>query len=135
MAAACAHAFFNGMHGDELYTQTPPTLAGGAAAPQPHASWARRQNSIMWSPLPQRYAFGEDTLEGLEPIAETPAEAPAPFTRPLAGLRSGTAPPMGPPTPRPAALVEVDDPEDEGGSGWGDGSAPQPLRALPMDLS
>ena len=71
-----AHPFFEGLDGDQLYEQTPPPLAGGAAAPQPNASWARRQNSIMWSPLPQRYAFGEDEAESLEPIAERSAGSP-----------------------------------------------------------
>ena len=35
--------------GEELYEMVPPKLAGGAAPPQPNASWARRQNSMMWS--------------------------------------------------------------------------------------
>jgi hypothetical protein len=47
MATLCEHAFFEGMVGDALYSITPPPLAGGAAAPQPNASWSRRQNSIM----------------------------------------------------------------------------------------
>ena len=38
----------------------PPRLAADGAPPQPHASWTRRQNSIMWSPLPQRYAFSDE---------------------------------------------------------------------------
>ena len=50
MATVRSHAFFEGLDGDSLYTQQPPHLAGGAAAPQPHATWSRRQNSIMWSP-------------------------------------------------------------------------------------
>ena len=90
MAAACAHPFFEGLggdgRGDGLYTQTPPPLAGGAAAPQPNASWTRRQNSIMWSPLPQRYAFSEDEAESLDPIAEGADEAAAHFTRRLTAM-------------------------------------------------
>ena len=37
MAAVRAHAFFEGLDGDQLYTQPPPHLAGGAAPPQPRA--------------------------------------------------------------------------------------------------
>ena len=85
LAAVRAHAFFEGLDGEALYTQAPPPLAGGAAPPQPNAAWTRRQNSIMWSPLPQRYAFGEDGSEALEPLAEG-AEARASFTRKLLNL-------------------------------------------------
>ena len=49
-----AHGFFGGLDVDSLFSQTPPPLKGGIAAPAPHAAWSRRQNSMMWSPLPQR---------------------------------------------------------------------------------
>lgn len=89
-----AHAFFDGLDGDALYETVPPALAQGAAPPAPHASWARRQNSMMWSPLPQRYAFGEGgDVPPLEPIDETEAEARAPFARgALGALREGREP-------------------------------------------
>ena len=82
LAAVRGHPFFEGLDGDALYVQTPPPLTRGAAAPQPHAAWSRRQNSIMWSPLPQRYAFGEDEGLALEPLVEGD-EANGSFTRPL----------------------------------------------------
>ncbi|KOO33573.1 camp-dependent protein kinase catalytic subunit isoform [Chrysochromulina tobinii] len=82
LAAVRGHPFFEGLDGDTLYVQTPPPLTRGAAAPQPHAAWSRRQNSIMWSPLPQRYAFGEDEGLALEPLVEGD-EAGGSFTRPL----------------------------------------------------
>ena len=73
------HAFFGGV-GDPaaLYQQTPPPLKGGVAPPNPHAAWTRRHNSMMWSPLPQRYAFGEDE-QPLAAVPETAGEANAPF--------------------------------------------------------
>ena len=46
--------------------------------PNPHAAWTRRHNSMMWSPLPQRYAFAEDE-QPLSALAETAVEANAPF--------------------------------------------------------
>jgi hypothetical protein len=80
-----------------------------------------------WSPLPQRYAFGDDELEGLQPIAETDAEANAHFTRKLVGtselsaVRERPVPSMGPPPP-PAAAPRAD---------AGDR---QPLCAVPMEF-
>ena len=61
-----------------LYQQTPPPLKGGVVPPNPHAAWTRRHNSMMWSPLPQRYAFAEDE-QPLSPLPETAVEANAPF--------------------------------------------------------
>ena len=79
IVAVQRHAFFSGV-GDPaaLYQQTPPPLKGGVAPPNPHAAWTRRHNSMMWSPLPQRYAFGEDE-QPLAAVPETAAEANAPF--------------------------------------------------------
>ena len=107
MAAVRSHAFFDGANGDALYGQTPPPLAGGAAAPQPNARWARRQNSMMWSPLPQRYAFGEDDGSALDPLPETEGEAAGSFTRKLAAAREGELDPSPLPPPRPPAPVPV----------------------------
>ena len=74
------HPFFEGLDGNALYSAHPPPLAGGAAMPQPHAAWSRRQNSVMWSPLPQRYTFGDDDSSMLRPLTEG-SEAAASFTR------------------------------------------------------
>ena len=104
------HDFFGGLDVDSLYSQTPPPLKGGIAAPAPHAAWSRRQNSMMWSPLPQRYEFGEEG-GGLEPIEETSVEANAPFTPTLAPLRE-LLPPPGAEAGHHSALVahrEVDE--------------------------
>ena len=79
VAAVQAHAFFGGVgEPAALYTQEPPPLKGGVVPPNPHAAWTRRHNSMMWSPLPQRYAFGDDE-QPLAAVPETPAEANAPF--------------------------------------------------------
>lgn len=48
------HPFFAGLDLESLHTQVPPPMAQGAAAPQPEAGWARRQNSIMLSPMPTK---------------------------------------------------------------------------------
>jgi serine/threonine protein kinase len=74
-----AHPFFAGLPPLELlYESTPPKLNGGAVAPAPNAAWARRQNSVMWSPLPSSYSFSERAYE-VETIDETELEADAPF--------------------------------------------------------
>ena len=126
MAEVQAHPFFGSLDFSTLYTQTPPPLAQGPVAAVPHASWARRQNSIMWSPLPQRYAFGEDALEALEALEETSAEAECHFTRRLGGTRE--LPPGAPgggggggaPT---GGIMGAPPPPEDG-----------PLRAVPMEF-
>eukprot|EP00966_Prymnesium_polylepis_P296913 6859595-Prymnesium_polylepis.1 len=79
MEGVRSHAFFEGLDMASLYSQTPPPLSQGIAPPAPNASWTRRQNSMMWSPLPQRYDFGGDAGGALDVIAETTFEADAPF--------------------------------------------------------
>ena len=80
------HSFFASL-GDpaSLYQRTPPPLKGGVAPPNPHAAWTRRHNSMMWSPLPQRYAFSDEE-QLLGPLPETPLEANAPFGAQAQGL-------------------------------------------------
>jgi len=79
VGAVFGHAFFAGLPPlDRLYQTTPPTLDGGVVAPAPNAAWARRQNSVMWSPLPSSYNFAEHTYK-LEIIAETEVEADSIF--------------------------------------------------------
>jgi len=54
----------------------------------------RRQNSMMWSPLPQRYSFGDEAgASSLCPIDETEVEARAPFLPTLGSWREPAAPP------------------------------------------
>lgn len=38
-----------------LHRQKPVELAQGAVAPNPRAAWSRRQNSMIWAPMPQEY--------------------------------------------------------------------------------
>ena len=51
------HPFFAdaGLDIDTLYKQEAPELEAGSEAPDAEAGWARRQNSIMWSPMPAKY--------------------------------------------------------------------------------
>ena len=54
---AAKHEFL--VHGGvdvfSLYRQKPVELAQGAVAPTPNAAWSRRQNSMIWAPMPQEY--------------------------------------------------------------------------------
>jgi serine/threonine protein kinase len=83
VADVLAHPFFAGIGDAELlYSQQPPPLAQGPAPPAPNAAWSRRQNSMLWSPLPQRYAFADDSPGApalADTINETELEARAPF--------------------------------------------------------
>lgn len=38
-----------------LHRKKPVELARGTVAPTPHAAWSRRQNSMIWAPMPQEY--------------------------------------------------------------------------------
>ena len=89
LAALRAHGFFEGIVWDSLHTRPPPPLAGGATRPAPNAKWSRRQNSMMWSPLPSRYTF-EGVMEALSPVKETAFEADAPFVRKLGHVSEHT---------------------------------------------
>lgn len=54
---AVKHDFFvhDGMDVYSLHRQKPPELARGTVAPAPNAAWSRRQNSMIWAPMPQEY--------------------------------------------------------------------------------
>ncbi len=80
------HAFFASV-GDPtlLYQQVPPPLKGGVVPPNPLAAWTRRHNSMMWSPLPQRYAFSAED-QPLNALPESAVEANAPFGEQGEGL-------------------------------------------------
>ena len=107
------HPFFDGLQLTTLYEQVPPPLSQGIAAPAPHASWTRRQNSMMWSPLPQRYNFADDAIQ-FEPVLETELEANALFTG----------------TPAAVPLCSVDESSQEGPGGGSQGGMPPPPRPL-----
>ena len=140
MQSVAAHLFFEGMVGEELYTQQPPHLAGGAAAPQPNASWARRQNSIMWSPLPQRYSFGDDDSIGgdaLQVIEERAEEAAAGFTRSLMATRERSMPPPPPSAASGAGASAVAEERSNSAPARGGGAGARnasPLVAVPMEF-
>lgn len=54
---AAKHAFLT--RGDvdvfSLHQRKPVELAQGTVAPVPNAAWSRRQNSMIWAPMPQEY--------------------------------------------------------------------------------
>jgi len=82
--AAAADDFFDGLDVHALYTMEAPELAAGAVAPAPDAKWARRQNSMLWQPMPAAISTAptlQADVPGLsfEAISETVLEARAPF--------------------------------------------------------
>lgn len=56
---AAKHEFL--VHGGvdvfSLHRQKPVELAQGTVAPTPNAAWSRRQNSMIWAPMPQAYRY------------------------------------------------------------------------------
>ena len=94
MAAVRAHAFFDGLDGDALYSTAPPPRRWRGAA-QPNATWSRRQNSISVVAAAPALRIWEDgdAGGGLDALAETADEASAPFVaRPSVRSREDTAP-------------------------------------------
>jgi serine/threonine protein kinase len=89
LGMAASHAFFNGLDVHVLYTQKAPELAVGAVGPAPDAKWARRQNSMLWQPMPDDITASapaqRTAVPGLSfsPIEETSIEARAPFVSSL----------------------------------------------------
>ncbi|CAM9107864.1 unnamed protein product [Ectocarpus fasciculatus] len=69
-----------------LHRQKPVELAQGAVAPNPHAAWSRRQNSMIWAPMPQEYRFDAVPKE-LAIIVETEVERGGAFGRHVGGIR------------------------------------------------
>lgn len=57
MAHAAKHKFLvqGGVDVFSLHRQKPVELAQGTVAPTPNAAWSRRQNSMIWAPMPQEY--------------------------------------------------------------------------------
>lgn len=54
---AAKHEFLmqGGVDVFSLHRQKPVELAQGTVAPTPNAAWSRRQNSMIWAPMPQAY--------------------------------------------------------------------------------
>lgn len=54
---AAKHEFFvqEGVDVFSLHRRKPVQLAQGTVAPAPNAAWSRRQNSMIWAPMPQEY--------------------------------------------------------------------------------
>ncbi|CAB1107395.1 unnamed protein product [Ectocarpus sp. CCAP 1310/34] len=69
-----------------LHRQKPVELAQGAVAPNPHAAWSRRQNSMIWAPMPQEYRFDAVPKE-LAIIVETEVERGGAFDQQFGGIR------------------------------------------------
>lgn len=64
---ACArHEFFveSGMDVFSLYRSKPVQLQRGVVAPAPNAAWSRRQNSMIWAPMPHEYRWGWSGVAG-----------------------------------------------------------------------
>ncbi len=65
-----------------IFEQRAPPLESGSAVPNPDAGWARRQNSVMWSPMPQSYESGgggRGRESAMRAVAETDADRMLPF--------------------------------------------------------
>lgn len=54
---AAKHEFLasGGVDVFSLHRKKPVQLAQGTVAPTPNAAWSRRQNSMIWAPMPQEY--------------------------------------------------------------------------------
>lgn len=81
ISAVGSHPFFTDhsvdVHG--RYKMPPAPLLAGAVGPAPEAAaWTRRQNSMIWAPMPQEYSL-ETPHHELSIILETPLEAGAGF--------------------------------------------------------
>ncbi|KAG5176227.1 3-phosphoinositide-dependent protein kinase Serine/threonine protein phosphatase 2A, regulato [Tribonema minus] len=77
VVAAARHAFFAeaGVDPYAAHRMAPVELQGGAVAPAPKAAaWTRRQNSMIWAPMPQEYELQQSPSKDLGPIAETEVE-------------------------------------------------------------
>lgn len=85
-----SHPFFAPLDFDRLPTLPAPSLASGASAPAPDATWARRKNSIMWAPMPKAYEFSAEGGTVMEAIQEDRAKEVAPAA-PMASATSSGA--------------------------------------------
>ncbi|CAM9591525.1 unnamed protein product [Scytosiphon promiscuus] len=85
---AAKHEFLahGGVDVFSLHRQKPVELVQGTVAPAPNAAWSRRQNSMIWAPMPQEYRFDAVSQE-LVTITETEVERGAPFVRHFGSIR------------------------------------------------
>ncbi|CAN0420364.1 unnamed protein product, partial [Hapterophycus canaliculatus] len=72
---AAKHEFLahGGVDVFSLHRQKPVELAQGSVAPAPNAAWSRRQNSMIWAPMPQEYRF-DAVSQDLVAVTETEVE-------------------------------------------------------------
>ena len=93
LEAAAAHPFFEGVDVFQLYKSQAPELAVGSVEPAPDAKWARRQNSMLWQPMPQEFSAAPSAGTGpghsikFKTIVEGPGERDAPFLSRFGALR------------------------------------------------
>ena len=93
LEAAAAHPFFEGVDVFQLYQGQAPELAVGSVEPAPDAKWSRRQNSMLWQPMPQEFSAAPSAGTGpghsikFKAIAEGPGERDAPFLSRFGAVR------------------------------------------------
>ncbi|CAM9303063.1 unnamed protein product [Choristocarpus tenellus] len=77
---AAWHMFFTSEQVDvfSLHCNKPLELVRGSVKPNPDAAWSRRQNSMIWAPMPQEYRCDEVSSD-MMPIEETEVECDAEF--------------------------------------------------------
>jgi hypothetical protein len=86
LAGAAKHRFFDGVDVFKLFTAPAPELVRGAAEPAPDAQWARRQQSMLWQPMPAAFVPVGAAAAAVNAIPETAAEAGAYFVTSLGGI-------------------------------------------------
>jgi serine/threonine protein kinase len=85
MEALKKHPFFSPLPAavDSLFSLPAPPMSGGSVAPQADAKWAKRQFSMMYSPMPDAFEFSSSSGYADDPVTETPLERGCPFGVPL----------------------------------------------------
>ena len=87
LEGAAKHKFFEGKDVFKLFSSAAPELVRGAAEPVPDARWQRRQQSMLWQPMPVSFAAGTGDAIAINAIEETAAEAAAPFCQSIDSIR------------------------------------------------
>ena len=77
ISSTAADPFFDGIDVFTLYKAKAPELVRGAVDPVPDAKWARRQQSMLWQPMPSDFTGAENNAK--RPVPETATELNAPF--------------------------------------------------------
>lgn len=85
LAGAAKHKFFKGTDVFKLFSSSAPELVRGAAEPQPDARWQRRQQSMLWQPMPAAFSASTGAAV-INAIVETAAEAAAPFCQSIGSI-------------------------------------------------